>query len=233
MEQNTNTKPSFEKDGGAAQKSLTVLKGGTKRNNQFLKMRKKLDESVCKEFRDYKCNEDKAQFKCPGAEQQVAWSETKCCTKCGQNKPKMVFAKNNCGKGNIIRSDGRRNRRPDCKACGENAKKSMDKAKAIAKRDGISYKAPEGTVCGVCDEPPTRSNSLVFDHHHELGVFRGYCCNRCNIGMGTLGDNVTSIAKVLRYMNKAEKIPKEQLRYLTEDPVSGELNVIRCVPSTD
>ena len=43
-----------------------------------------------------------------------------------------------------------------------------------------------------------KSNPLVFDHHHELDVFRGYC-NRCNIGMGALGDNVSSIAGVLKY----------------------------------
>ena len=142
----------------------------------------------------------------PGAEQQVAWTEKKCCSKCGQSKSLMVFKRNDCGGGNIIRGDGRRNRRPDCKVCYDRDMQGKNKAKACAKRLGISYKAPEGTVCRLCSKPGTKSNPLVFDHHHELDVFRGYCCNRCNIGMGALGDNVSSIARVLKYMNESRAI---------------------------
>lgn len=182
-----------------------------KRKKQFQKRRSVLENALCREIRYYQKEADKTIFKCPGAEQQVAWTEKKCCSKCGQSKSLMVFKKNDCGGGNIIRGDGRRNRRPDCRVCYDRDIQGKNKAKACAKRLGISYKAPEGTLCRLCSKPATKSNPLVFDHHHDLDVFRGYCCNRCNIGMGALGDNVSSIAKVLKYMNETEGLTKEHL----------------------
>ena len=170
-------------------------------------------KSFCKEISYYRKEFDagKALYCCPGAERIVEWTEKKCCSKCGQEKVLAVFAKNDTGEGNIIRSDRRRNRRPDCKVCQSTVNDGMDKAKACAKRLGISYKAPEGTVCRICGKLPNKGKSLVFDHHHELDVFRGYCCNRCNIGMGILGDTVTSLAGVVKYMNESEGLSKEQI----------------------
>jgi hypothetical protein len=175
----------------------------------FQKTRDKLDKSLCREIRYYQKEADKTIFKCPAEEQNVAWTEAKSCSKCGQSKSLMVFNRNNCGAGNIIRADGRRNRRPDCKVCCDGIVQGKKKAKECAKRLGISYKAPEGTVCGLCSEPATKSNPLVFDHHHELDVFRGYCCNRCNIGMGTLGDTVSSLCRAVKYMNQTERLSAE------------------------
>lgn len=188
-----------------------AAKNAEKRKKEFQKRRRVLDRALCREMRYYQKETDKAEFKSPGAEQQVAWTEKKKCTKCEQLKSKMIFKKNDCGGGNIFRSNRRRNRRPDCRTCYDRVIQGKKKAKACAKRLGIPFKAPEGTVCRLCSKPGTESNSLVFDHHHELDVFRGYCCNRCNIGMGTLGDNVTSITRVLKYMNETEGISKEQL----------------------
>jgi len=182
-----------------------------KRKKQFQKTRNVLDNALCREIRYYQKESDKAIFKFPGSEQKVAWTECKRCSKCGKSKSLMVFKRNDCGGGNIIRGDGRRNRRPDCRVCYDRDMQGKNKAKACAKRIDISYKAPEGTVCRLCSKSGTKSNPLVFDHHHDLDVFRGYCCNRCNIGMGALGDNVTSIAKVLKYMNETEGLSKEQL----------------------
>ena len=194
-----------------ARAAKKAAKDAEKRKKQFQKTRSVLDNALCREIRYYQKEADKAIFKCPGAEQKVAWTEKKCCSKCGQSKSLMVFKRNDCGGGNIIRGDGRRNRRPDCKVCYDRDMQGKNKAKACAKRQNIPYKAPEGTVCRLCGKTGTKSNPLVFDHHHDLDVFRGYCCNRCNIGMGALGDNVSSIARVLKYMNETEGVSKEQL----------------------
>lgn len=194
-----------------AKAAAKAAKEAAKRKREFQKTRSVLDNALCREIRYYQKEAEKAIFKCPGAEQAQAWTERKCCSKCGQSKSLMVFKRNDCGGGNIIRGDGRRNRRPDCKVCYDRDMQGKNKAKACAKRLGISYKAPEGTLCRLCGKTGTKSNPLVFDHHHELDVFRGYCCNRCNIGMGALGDNVSSIARVLKYMNESEGLSKEQL----------------------
>ena len=176
-----------------------------------------MDNALCRELRYYVKEADKAIYNHPGAEQQVAWTETKCCSKCGQTKSLMVFKRNDCGGGNIIRGDGRRNRRPDCRVCYDRDMQGKNKAKACAKRLGIAYKAPEDARCRLCDKAGAKSNPLVFDHHHDLDVFRGYCCNRCNIGMGALGDNVTSLARVLKYMNETEGLSKEQIMAMLFD----------------
>ena len=76
---------------------------------------------------------------------------------------------------------------------------------------GISYKAPADARCRICNKLGTKSNPLVFDHHHGLDIFRGYCCNRHNICMGGLGDNVTSLCHIVKYMNETEKLSKEQI----------------------
>jgi len=201
-----------EKKAKAEAKAVAkAAKDAEKRKKQFQKTRSKLDNVLGKELGYYQKEAEKAIFKCPGAEQAQAWTQRKCCSKCGQSKSLMVFKRNDCGGGNIIRGDGRRNRRPDCRVCYDKDMQGKNKAKACAKRQNILYKAPEGTVCRLCGKTGTKSNPLVFDHHHDLDVFRGYCCNRCNIGMGALGDNVSSIARVLKYMNESEGLSKEQL----------------------
>ena len=187
-----------------AKAQAKAAKEAEKSKNKFQKMRRILNNSLCKEIRYYHINSFKAKFKCPGAEQQVAWTQKKTCKKCGESKSLMVFKANDCGTGYIILSDNRRSRRPDCKVCVSKAEAGKKNAEAFAK-------APEGTLCRLCSKPATKSNPMVYDHHHDLEVFRGYCCNRCNIGMGTLGDNVSSLAKVIKYMNETEGLSKEQL----------------------
>jgi hypothetical protein len=195
------------------EKECNAAKETEKRKKKFQQTRRKLDNALCREVRYYQkeAATGKAHFKCPGAEQHAAWTESKCCSKCGKSKSLMVYKRNDCGGGNIIRGDGRRNRRPDCRVCYDRDIQGKNKAKACAKTLGISYKAPEGELCRLCSKPATKSNPLVFDHHHDLDKFRGYCCNRCNIAMGALGDNVSSHARVLKYMNETEGWTKEEL----------------------
>jgi len=89
--------------------------------------------------------------------------------------------------------------------------KPEDPLALLAKEKGIPYEAPEGTKCAVCDCLPSKGNGLVFDHHHELKIFRGYCCNSCNRSMGVLGDTTQSLLKALKYLNKTDKLTKEQI----------------------
>jgi hypothetical protein len=210
-------KQAAKKAKAAAKQAAKKAKAAKQRKENFPKTRKRMEDKLCRELRYYMKEADKAIYKHPGAEQQVAWTETKCCSKCGQTKSLMVFKRNDCGGGNIIRGDGRRNRRPDCRVCYDRDMQGKNKAKACAKRLGIAYKAPEDKRCRLCNKAGTKSNPLVFDHHHDLDVFRGYCCNRCNIGMGQLGDNVTSVAGVLKYMNEVEGLSKEQIMAMLFD----------------
>jgi hypothetical protein len=142
----------------------------------------------------------KAKFKSP--EEEHAWAEKqrKTCNKCRVELPRTSFARNTSGSDPFDR-DGYRLRRGDCVDCNKKAEQGMAKAKAVAKRAGVSYKAPEGTACAVC----ARTEGLVFDHCHTTEQFRGYLCDPCNRSMGVLGDNVEGLLRYVSYLNRTEK----------------------------
>jgi hypothetical protein len=145
-------------------------------------------------------------------EEEYEWSshQEKKCPKCDIVKPLSFYLGNTSGTDPFDK-DGYRLRRPECYKCTKKINDEKNEAKKIAKLNGISYKAPEGTRCGVCDCLPSKGNGLVFDHHHEQKIFRGYCCNSCNRSMGVLGDNTLSLLKVIKYLNKTDKLTKEQI----------------------
>lgn len=69
----------------------------------------------------------------------------------------------------------------------------------------------QGGKCAICNEWETaRSNTgyvknLAVDHCHTTGEVRGLLCNRCNVGIGYLNDDVVRLHSAIKYLNK-EKI---------------------------
>lgn len=61
--------------------------------------------------------------------------------------------------------------------------------------------------CTICDKTPSGkfSDKLVYDHCHTTGKFRGVLCNKCNIGIGALGDTSSDLKKALEYLLQAEE----------------------------
>lgn len=57
---------------------------------------------------------------------------------------------------------------------------------------------PEPAFCECCAQKPN-GRSLVIDHDHETGEFRGWLCYKCNAGIGLLGDSATGIELARRY----------------------------------
>lgn len=65
--------------------------------------------------------------------------------------------------------------------------------------------------CEACGskEPGGHGNSAWrLDHCHETNRFRGWLCNKCNIGFGMLGDSVIEIEKRLEYLRRFENVSK-------------------------
>ena len=157
-----------------------------------------------KEHDNYIRQQDKCVFK--NANDEYLWAKTqnKTCSKCLIEKKLCDFNGNTSGT-DAFDKNGYRLRRPECNECTKNVSKGKNEAKKKAKELGISYVAPEGTLCAVCNKPPSVGNGLVFDHCHTNNVFRGYCCNSCNRSIGVLGDNVDGILQVLNYLLKSEK----------------------------
>jgi hypothetical protein len=156
-----------------------------------------------KERNNYIRQQDSAYFSSP--EEEYIWAETqfKICTKCGINKSLNCYRGNTSGRDAFDKS-GYRLRRPECDDCTKKASYGKTEAQQIAKKEGIPFKAPEGTTCKICKKAPTKGNGLVFDHCHKKNVFRGYICNSCNRSMGVLGDNIEGLIVAMNYLLKSE-----------------------------
>ena len=152
------------------------------------------------EKNNYSKQENKCKFKTP--EEEYEWSKTqkKTCSKCSKEKSLNDFGGNTSGT-DAFNKNGYRLRRPECRDCTILGNKGKSEAKKKANELNIPYKAPEGTLCGICN----KSNNLVFDHCHKNNTFRGYCCNSCNRSIGVLGDDVPGLLNAINYLLKTEK----------------------------
>jgi hypothetical protein len=138
-------------------------------------------------------------FGSPEEEFEFNKSRFKSCNKCNKNLCFNCFGGNTSGKDPFDKN-GYRLKRGDCISCNKNMVKGKQIAKGIAKKMGVDT-APEGTECELCH----KTDNIVFDHHHELNVFRGWICNGCNRSIGMLGEDINKIKDVINYLNKLDK----------------------------
>ena len=61
-------------------------------------------------------------------------------------------------------------------------------------------------LCECCGLPPNGMSryELSLDHCHASNVFRGWLCQKCNTGIGHLGDTIAGVRKALEYLLRAE-----------------------------
>lgn len=60
--------------------------------------------------------------------------------------------------------------------------------------------------CGICKKHKDNfTKNLYVDHCHDTGKVRGLLCQKCNSGLGLLGDNTDSIKNVLTYLDSGVK----------------------------
>lgn len=64
-------------------------------------------------------------------------------------------------------------------------------------------------ICGKEDSGGSKNNkhlgkikSLVMDHNHSSGKFRGMLCNHCNRGLGNFKDDLYILEKAISYLKK-------------------------------
>ena len=62
---------------------------------------------------------------------------------------------------------------------------------------------PKPDLCQCCQKIPIK---WVLDHDHSNDNFRGWICDRCNTGIGKLGDNLDGLIKAVNYMISSSKI---------------------------
>lgn len=129
---------------------------------------------------------------------------TRKCTQCGVEKDHSEFFKDNTRRSGKIRL------MTCCKVC--NMAKSSSRRKAASKlfgpgrtQDLIKSNRPaEGTPCNLCGNPMSYArghNLMCFDHDPNTHKFRGWLCQRCNVGLGMLGDTQDSLLNALKYLS--------------------------------
>lgn len=79
------------------------------------------------------------------------------------------------------------------------------KARSVkSKRKAMGIPAaprPKPSHCEAC-ERDTTNVQMHIDHDHTTGKFRGWVCNRCNLGLGSLGDTVAGLERALAYLRR-------------------------------
>ena len=75
----------------------------------------------------------------------------------------------------------------------------LDCEKKLAKqlREIKKNSPPKPNCCECCGQP---TSTLIPDHDHVTGQFRGWLCRNCNQGIGKLGDNITTLQNAIRYL---------------------------------
>lgn len=58
--------------------------------------------------------------------------------------------------------------------------------------------------CENCKRKLEPGKKTHLDHDHTTGKFRGWLCNKCNLGLGALGDSIAAVEHTLEYLKRAE-----------------------------
>lgn len=104
----------------------------------------------------------------------------KICIYCQESKPYDDFPKHIHFKDNL---DNR------CRSC---IKEHTNVRKKLYKEA-----PPKPDLCECCGKIPEK---WCLDHDHTDDSFRGWICDKCNTGIGKLGDNIDGVVKALNYL---------------------------------
>ena len=117
-----------------------------------------------------------------GCDEHEIIHPTKKCLYCKKEKMLYEYPKHSLYKDNL---DTR------CKEC----VKKQSKLRAQLHKTA----PPKPNVCQCCGEVPLK---WCLDHDHKNDTFRGWICDRCNTGIGKLGDNLDGLMRAVQYLSE-------------------------------
>jgi Autographiviridae endonuclease VII len=72
------------------------------------------------------------------------------------------------------------------------------------KKNGIPTPTrPTPVNCECCKRKLEAGRKTHLDHCHTTGKFRGWLCGSCNLGIGSLGDDIKGLELALAYLQRA------------------------------
>ncbi len=130
----------------------------------------------------------------------------KICTRCKNSKPRTpeYFPLHNKCKDGLDSW---------CRACRASYRSEINRGKFRGQlTDDEVRKLKQQITCDICGKEDTggsknnkhlgKVKSLVMDHDHHTGKFRGMLCNHCNRGLGNFFDNVNTLENAILYLKK-------------------------------
>ena len=135
--------------------------------------------------------------------------------------------------GTCVKCQQIANRKWAARNPGEGARRSLEwqkKNREKARIKSLKFKRkamgmPEPTRpcpahCENCNRKLEPGVKTHLDHDHATGKFRGWLCNKCNLGLGALGDSIAAIRRTLEYLERAElKQTPEPIPELNQETV--------------
>jgi hypothetical protein len=122
------------------------------------------------------------------------------CTKCGGEKSLSDFG---------FHEKGKYQKRSACKSC-LRLTSDEHRDKHLRNRFGISLEQYQSMLvgqdyrCAICGSKDSfgKSPHFVVDHDHSTGKIRSLLCNKCNVGIGMLGDDPKRLEDAAAYLRK-------------------------------
>lgn len=65
---------------------------------------------------------------------------------------------------------------------------------------------PKPSMCEVCN----RGGRIVFDHCHNTKQFRGWICHNCNVVLGLVDDDITTLEKLVVYLRAYSHVEQDK-----------------------
>ena len=121
----------------------------------------------------------------------------KLCRACGESKEDTEFYKR------TLRS-GKAGLQHKCKSCSTEARRHYYKPHSSIKyKLDLSWDEVEAiTSIGECQGCHRTDRKLCIDHDHGTNKPRGLLCHNCNTALGLVGDNISTLANLINYLDK-------------------------------
>ncbi len=78
----------------------------------------------------------------------------------------------------------------------------------LEKNHGLSWETYEvilksqNNACAICEKRNQPKRRFAVDHDHKTGRVRGLLCDKCNLGLGHFGDDISLFKQVIFYLKK-------------------------------